>query len=71
MYGQHPNKPDPRPKRRKDRDNPYEIFTVGIGTDAHITISDSEMVILLNTVWRSAGSCFCLLTSLNWMICPI
>ena len=25
---------DPRPKRRRDKDNPYEIFTVGIKTDA-------------------------------------
>lgn len=23
---------DPRPKRRKDRDNPYEIYTTGAGT---------------------------------------
>lgn len=34
MDGQHPNKHDLRPKRRKDKDNPYEIFTVGIGTDS-------------------------------------
>lgn len=33
MDDQHPNKQDPRPKRRKDSDNPYEIFTVGGGTD--------------------------------------
>lgn len=26
-------KKDPRPARRKDRDNPYEIFSVGIDTD--------------------------------------
>ena len=26
-------KKDPRPARRKDKDNPYEIFSVGIGTD--------------------------------------
>lgn len=26
-------KKDPRPSRRKDRDNPYEIFSVGINTD--------------------------------------
>ncbi|WP_083538467.1 RNA polymerase sigma factor [Holdemania sp. Marseille-P2844] len=31
----HPkNNIDPRPKRRRDKDNPYEIFTVGIETDA-------------------------------------
>lgn len=28
-----PKNKDPRPKRRKDKDNPYEIFTVGIETD--------------------------------------
>jgi len=32
MDGQHPNIFDKRPKRRKDKDNPYELFTVGIGT---------------------------------------
>ena len=26
-------KKDPRPSRRKDKDNPYEIFSVGIDTD--------------------------------------
>lgn len=25
---------DPRPNRRKDKDNPYTIFTVGIKTDS-------------------------------------
>lgn len=32
MDGQHLNIFDKRPKRRKDKDNPYELFTVGIGT---------------------------------------
>jgi len=32
MGGNHPNNIDPRPKRRKDKDNPYEIFTTGLGT---------------------------------------
>ena len=32
MGGNHPNNTDPRPKRRKDKDNPYEIFTTGLGT---------------------------------------
>ena len=32
MDGQHPNQHDKRPKRRKDKDNPYELFTVGFGT---------------------------------------
>lgn len=33
MDEKHPNNTDSRPKRRKDKDNPYEIFTVGIETD--------------------------------------
>ena len=32
MGGNHPNNADPRPKRRKDKDNPYKIFTTGLGT---------------------------------------
>lgn len=32
MGGNHPKNIDPRPKRRKDKDNPYEIFTTGLGT---------------------------------------
>lgn len=32
MDGNHPKNIDPRPKRRKDKYNPYEIFTVGIDT---------------------------------------
>ena len=32
MDGNHPKNADTRPKRRKDRDNPYEIFTTGINT---------------------------------------
>lgn len=32
MDGKHPNQYDKRPKRRKDKDNPYELFSVGIDT---------------------------------------
>jgi len=32
MAASHPNNIDPRPKRRKDKNNPYEIFTTGIDT---------------------------------------
>ena len=32
MDGKHPKNIDPRPKRRKDKDNPYTIFTSGMGT---------------------------------------
>lgn len=34
MDGKHPNQYDKRPKRRKDKDNPYELFSVGNGTSA-------------------------------------
>lgn len=33
MDKNHPNSKDPRPKRRRDNDNPYEIFSVGRDTD--------------------------------------
>lgn len=33
MGGYHPKHFDPRPKRRKDKDNPYMIFTKGIYTE--------------------------------------
>ena len=32
MGGNHPKNIDTRPKRRKDKDNPYELFTTGLGT---------------------------------------
>lgn len=32
MDERHPNNIDPRPKRRKAKDNPYTIFTIGIKT---------------------------------------
>lgn len=33
MDEKHPKNIDPRPKRRRAKDNPYELFTVGIETD--------------------------------------
>ena len=33
MDGKHPKNADPRPKRRRDKDNPYELFTTSLGTD--------------------------------------
>ncbi len=33
MVNNNPNHIDPRPKRRKAKDNPYNIFTVGIETN--------------------------------------
>ena len=39
MDEKHPNIIDPRPKRRKSMDNPYEIYTTGAGTpDVHYYI---------------------------------
>lgn len=32
MADSHPQNLDPRPKRRRDKDNPYTIFTTGINT---------------------------------------
>ena len=31
MDGNHPKNIDSRPKRRKNKDNPYELFTTGLG----------------------------------------
>ena len=45
MDGKHPNQYDNRPKRRKDKDNPYELFSVGIDTHAaryYIRIKDGQ-----------------------------
>ena len=44
MDENHPKNKDPRPKRRRDKDNPYEIYTVGINTDYpryYISFTDS------------------------------
>lgn len=44
MDGTHPKQVDPRPKRRKDKDNPYTIFTIGIETDSpryYLSFQDS------------------------------
>lgn len=43
----HPQNMDQRPKRRRDKDNPYEIFTVGANTDRpyyYIRFTDSLCV---------------------------
>ena len=37
MDGSHPKNIDPRPKRRRDEENPYEIYTTGINTTHHAT----------------------------------
>ena len=33
MNNNYPQGTDPRPKRRRNKDNPYELFSVGIHTD--------------------------------------
>ena len=33
MDNNYPTNTDPRPKRRRDKDNPYELYTIGIATD--------------------------------------
>ncbi len=38
MADSHPKSIDPRPKRRRDKDNPYTIFTTGINTAARTII---------------------------------
>lgn len=47
MDGKHPNQFDKRPKRRKDKDNPYELFSVGNGTPSaryYIRFKDGQGV---------------------------
>lgn len=45
MDGKHPQNIDPRPKRRKDQNNPYKLFTVGINTEEphyYVSFQDSQ-----------------------------
>ena len=45
MDGSHPKNIDPRPKRRRAKDNPYELYTVGIHTNQprfYIAFTDCE-----------------------------
>ena len=47
MDGKHPEEMDPRPKRRKDQNNPYRLFTVGINTEEphyYVSFPDSQGV---------------------------
>lgn len=42
----YPKEIDPQPKRRKAKDNPYTLFTTGIGTDQpryYLTFTDGEI----------------------------
>ena len=45
MADSHPKSIDPRPKRRRDKDNPYTIFTTGINTATphyYLSLQDSN-----------------------------
>lgn len=47
MDGKHPEHIDPRPKRRKDQNNPYKLLTVGIDTEEphyYVSFTDSQGV---------------------------
>ena len=47
MADSHPKNLDPRPKRRREKDNPYTIFTTGIDTATphyYLTFVDSSNV---------------------------
>ncbi len=47
MDGNHPKEKVSRPKRRKDRDNPYTIFTVGSDMDSphyYLSFADSQEI---------------------------
>ena len=47
MHQHNPDNMDPHPKRRRDKDNPYTIFTVGIHTDHphyYLSFVDSQGV---------------------------
>ena len=37
---------DTRPKRRKDKDNPYELITVGINTQSAAMGADQKALLL-------------------------
>lgn len=44
MDNNYPKNSDPRPKRRRSKDNPYEIYSIGVGTDQphyYIIFTDS------------------------------
>ncbi len=50
-----PKNIDPRPKRRRDKDNPYRLFTVGIDTDCphfYVEFIDSHGIKVCTEVWR-------------------
>ena len=61
MDKNYPKNKDPRPKRRRDKSNPYEIFTVGIETDSphfYISFTDSQGIHICMEINRSLFELF-------------
>ena len=61
MDKNYPTNKDPRPKRRRDKGNPYEIFTVGIETDSphyYISFTDSRGIHICMEINRSLFELF-------------
>lgn len=69
MADSHPKNLDPRPKRRRDEENPYEIYTAGVNT-AHphyfLAFTDSSKV----KRWMEIDKTLCSMRSmsLSWTI---
>lgn len=61
MDKNYPKNKDPRPKRRREKGNPYEIFTVGIETDSphfYISFTDSQGIHICMEINRSLFELF-------------
>ena len=61
MNKNYPKNKDPRPKRRREKSNPYEIFTVGIETDSphfYISFTDNQGIHICMEVNRSLFELF-------------
>ena len=72
MDDNHPKSIDPRPKRRTDRDNPYEIFTPGINTASphfYLSFKDSSGITRRVEISKALSDAFesCELDDLSFM----
>ena len=68
MDGSHPKNIDPRPKRRRDEENPYEIYTTGINTTHpryFLAFTDSNKVKRWMEIDKTLFDAF---NELNWTI---
>ncbi len=55
MDNNYPINADPRPKRRRKKDNPYDLFTIGINTDHpqyYVRFKDGENYLLCEEITR-------------------